>query len=103
MTSFENYFFSLKTILKKDFFDIWPDFEPDYDEREYAWTDLRGLGESLLLNCGKCDGPSDMRHDICRNCVGNRRKIAKKTYKDSVGRSVDGWKNIILCRIHTEE
>ncbi|MCD6088365.1 hypothetical protein J7K07_01420 [Candidatus Bathyarchaeota archaeon] len=103
MTSFENYFASLKKILgQDDLYDIWPDFEPEFDEREFTWTNLRGLGEALLLNCGKCDGPSDMRHKRCKECVKRREEIAKKMYHRVVGRPIDKWPTIILCRIHVE-
>lgn len=103
MTSFEQYFEALKKVLgKEDIYDIWPDFEPEYDEREYAWTTLRGLGESLLLNCGQCDGPSDMRHNRCKECIEKRKEIANKTYERIMGRPMEKWGAIILCRIHTE-
>jgi hypothetical protein len=103
MTVFEHYFSSLKKILgKEDLYDIWPEFEPEYDEREYAWTNLKGLGETLLLNCGQCDGPSDMRHVRCKSCSDKRREIAKDTYKKTFGHQIDKWDTIILCRIHTE-
>ena len=103
MTSFENYFASLKKVLgQEDLYEIWPDFEPEYDEREFAWTNLKGLGETLLLNCGQCDGPSDMRHKRCRSCVNHRVDLAKKTYRQVVGRPIEKWSTVILCRIHTE-
>ena len=103
MTVFEHYFSSLKKILgKEDLYDIWPEFEPEYDEREYAWTNLKGLGEALLLNCGQCDGPSDMRHVRCKSCSDKRIEIAKDTYKKTFGHQIDKWDTIILCRIHTE-
>ena len=103
MTTFEHYFASLKRALGRgDIYDIWPDFEPEFDEREYAWTDLRGLGETLLLNCGQCDGPSDMRHERCKVCVDKRNDIAKKTYAKTTGRQMGKWPTVILCRIHTE-
>ena len=70
MTSFEHYFTALKKAIgKNDLYEIWPDFSPQYDEYEYAWTTIRGLGEALLLNCGQCDGPSDLRHVQCKNCA----------------------------------
>ncbi|MEM2112469.1 MAG: hypothetical protein QXX08_11440 [Candidatus Bathyarchaeia archaeon] len=101
MTAFEHYFESLKKALgQNEIYGIWPDFEPEYDEREYAWANLKGLGESLLLNCGQCDGPSDMRHERCKSCVGKRDEIAKKTYERSFGRPIKEWSAIILCRIH---
>jgi len=103
LTAFEQYFKSLKKILERDdLYDIWPDFEPEYDEREYAWTNLRGLGESLLLNCGQCDGPSDMRHKRCRACVEKRKEIARRTYERIMGRPIKKWNAVILCRIHIE-
>jgi len=103
VTAFEHYFASLKKVLgRSDLYDIWPDFEPEYDEREYAWSNLKGLGETLLLNCGQCDGPSDMRHERCKTCVERRKEIAKETYKKTVGRPIDKWPTIILCRIHME-
>ncbi|MEM2888570.1 MAG: hypothetical protein QXR63_01195 [Candidatus Bathyarchaeia archaeon] len=103
MTAFEKYFASLKEALgKHELFDLWPDFEPEYDEREYAWTDLKGLGETLLLNCGRCDGPADMRHNKCRTCVEKRKEIAKDTYRKAMGRTIEKWPAISLCRIHIE-
>ena len=103
MTAFEHYFTSLKKALERsDLYEVWPDFESDYDEREYAWANLRGLGETLLLNCGQCDGPSDVRHERCRGCVERRRQIAKEAYKKAIGRSIDKWPTIILCRILME-
>jgi len=103
MTAFEHYFEAVKKALgQPGLYEIWPDFEPEYDEREYAWTTLRGLGETLLLNCGQCDGPSDLRHQQCKSCVERRDQIAKKTYEKSLGRPIDKWSTIILCRIHTE-
>lgn len=103
MTSFEYYFNSLKEAMKQNnIYDLWPDFEPEFDEREYAWTDLKGLGETLLLNCGKCDGPSDMRHERCQTCADKRKEIAKNTYKKTMGRTIEKWSTTILSRIHTE-
>jgi len=104
MTTFEYYFSSLKKALgREDLYNIWPDFEPQYDEREYAWTELKGLGETLLLNCGQCDGPSDMRHEKCKVCVDKRKEVAKKAYKKITGRQIDKWPTTILCRVHTEQ
>lgn len=103
MTAFEHYFSALKRALgQAEYFEIWPDFEPEYDEREYAWTTLRGLGETLLLNCAQCDGPSDLRHERCQGCVEKRSEIAKTTYQKSTGRVMEKWPTIILCRIHVE-
>ena len=103
MTCFERFFNSLKKALgKEDLFDVWPDFTPEYDEKEFAWTTLRGLGEVLLLNCGVCDGPSDLRHIKCKECVEKRSQIAKEAYQKATGRPKENWHAIILCRIYTE-
>ena len=103
MTSFEHYFSAIKVALgRDDLYEVWPDFEPHYDEREYAWTTLRALGEVLLLNCAKCDGPSDLRHNRCKVCVEKRGEIAKDAYQKATGRSKQKWTTLILCRIHTE-
>jgi len=103
MTCFERFFASLKKALDRaDLFDIWPDFTPEYDEKEFAWTTLRGLGEVLLLNCGVCDGPSDLRHIKCKECVEKRSQIAKEAYQKATGRPKENWHAIILCRIYTE-
>lgn len=103
MTSFEKYFNALKKALGTETtYDIWPDFEPQYDEQEYAWTTLRGLGEALILNCGVCDGPSDLRHARCKECVEKRSKSAKDAYQKATGYSKEKWPTLFLCRIHTE-
>ena len=103
MTSFEYYFSALKKALgQDDFFDVWPDFEPSYNEQEYIWTNLRGLGEVLLLNCGQCDGPSDLRHSHCKGCVEKREQIASEAYKRVTKRIKQKWSNLILCRIYPQ-
>jgi len=102
LTGFENYFNALKKLCDEPIYDIWPDFEPQYDEREYAWTTLRGLGEVLLLNCGVCDGPSDIRHVLCKDCAEKRSKLAKDAYQVATGRPKEKWVTLFLCRIHTE-
>jgi hypothetical protein len=103
LTAFENYFIALKKVLEnEDVYDVWPDFEPQYDEREYAWATLRGLGEVLLLNCGLCDGPSDLRHVRCKDCSERRGKLAKEAYQKTTGRQKEKWSTLFLCRIHTE-
>lgn len=103
MTSFEHYFLAFKKALgKNDLYEIWPDFSPQYDEYEYAWTSIRGLGEALLLNCGQCDGPSDLRHVNCRNCVEKREIIAKDAFQKATGQSKNSRGTIILCRIHQD-
>ena len=102
MTAFENYFNALKKLCDESTNEIWPDFEPQYDERECAWTTLRGLGEVLMLNCGVCDGPSDTRHTLCRDCVEKRGKLAKEAYQEATGRPKEKWTTLFLCRIHAE-
>lgn len=103
MTAFENYFLALKKIFRDEtIFNVWPDFEPQYDEQEYAWATLRGLGEVLILNCGVCDGPSDLRHMRCKECVEKRYKVAKDAYQKATGRAKEKWSTVFLCRIHTE-
>ena len=103
LTAFENYFKALKKILGNEAaYDLWPDFEPQYDEHEYAWATLRGLGEVLILNCGMCEGPSDLRHVRCKECAEKRNKIAKEAYQKATGRPKEKWSTLFLCRIHTE-
>ncbi len=58
-------------------------FEPEYGEHGYAWTTMRGLGEVLILNCGVCDGPSDLRHARYRECFEKRNKIMRKVSEDN--------------------
>jgi hypothetical protein len=37
LTAFENYFNALKKVLGNDAaYDVWPDFEPQFDEHEYV-------------------------------------------------------------------
>jgi len=101
MTSFEHHFSALKRALgENDLYDVWPDFTPQYDEYEYAWTTIRGLGEALLLNCGQCDGPSDLRHAQCKNCAEKRSLIAKDAFQKATSRLKDTSSAIILCRIY---
>jgi hypothetical protein len=103
LTAFENYFNALKKVLGDDaVYDVWPDFELQFDEHEYAWTTLRGLGEVLILNCGMCDGPSDLRHARCKECVEKRGDIAKEAYQKAKGHLKESWPTLFLCRIHTE-
>ena len=101
MTSFERYFEALKkTLGKNDLYEIWPDFDPQYDEHEYAWATIRGLGDALLLNCGQCDGPSDLRHIQCKNCAEKRENFAKDAFNKTTGQPKNKWSTIILCRIY---
>ena len=104
MTSFESFFNALKkALMKPKLYDIWPDFEPVYDENEYSWTTLRRLEETLLLNCGECDGPSDMRHSRCDECVRKRSDVASKAYSASTGKAIEKWPTVMLCRIHSPD
>lgn len=103
MTAFENYFHALKKLYNDSTYEIWPDFEPQYDEREYAWTTLGGLGEVLMLNCGVCDGPSDARHVLCKDCGEKRGKLARGAYEKVTGRPKEKWATLFLCRIHMEQ
>ncbi len=103
MTCFEKFFEALKKALaREDLYEIWPDFTPEYDEKEFAWTTLRGLGEVLILNCGTCDGPSDLRHPRCKECADKRSQTAKEAYQKATGRPKEKWPVIILGRIYTE-
>jgi len=102
LTVFESYFGALKKILEgENSFAIWPDFEPKYDVQEYAWATLRGLGEVLILNCGVCDGPSDLRHARCKECSDKRSKVAAEAYERATGGSKEKFSMLLLCRIHT--
>ena len=52
MVSFETFFEALKKAPeRRGLFEIWPDFEPVYDEAEYSWADLMGLGMALIPDC----------------------------------------------------
>lgn len=103
MTSFEHFFGSLKQALgRNDLYDIWPDFEPQYNEQEFMWTTITGLGEVLLLNCRQCDGPSDLRHNQCISCVDKRQEIARNAYQKRRSKEKQKWETLILCRIHTD-
>ena len=103
MTCFERFFEALKKALaREDLYEVWPDFTPEYDEKEFAWTTLRGLGEVLILNCGTCDGPSDLRHPRCKECADKRSQIVKEAYQKATGRPKEKWPVIILGRIYTE-
>ena len=103
MTSFERFFSALKKTLNiSDAYEVWPDFEPQFEEQEYAWTTLRSLGEVLLLNCGSCDGPSDTRHSRCKGCADERGQLASQAYQKATSRPKQKWNIIILCRIYSE-
>ncbi len=41
MTAFESHFAAIKkSLMKPEIYDTWPDFEPIYDENEYAWSTI---------------------------------------------------------------
>ncbi|OGD46959.1 hypothetical protein A3K70_01510 [Candidatus Bathyarchaeota archaeon RBG_16_48_13] len=103
MTSFESFFSALKKSLDTpNAYEVWPDFEPHFEEQEYAWTTLRSLGEVLLLNCGSCDGPSDTRHNKCRDCADHRTELASQSYQKATSRPKQKWNIIVFCRIYSE-
>jgi hypothetical protein len=103
LTAFENYFDALKKLFGNEgVYDLWPDFEPLYDEGEYTWTTLPGLGEVLILNCGVCDGPSDLRHIRCKDCLEKRGTHAREAYQKATGQAKEKWATVFLCRIQTE-
>ena len=103
MVSFETFFEALKKALgRPDLFEVWPDFEPVYDGEEYSWADLRGLGTTLILNCGSCDGPCEPRHPRCDACMIERSRKAAEAYIAYTGKE-RGWDTKILCRIHRTE
>ncbi|MFQ6085865.1 MAG: hypothetical protein ACE5OY_06360 [Candidatus Bathyarchaeia archaeon] len=101
MTSFEHFFKAIKKSLgRDDVYDIWPSFEPNYKREEYVWTHLPKLGEVLMLNCGVCEGPSDIRHRICKKCTETRSKVASSGYYETTGKLKEKWPTIILCRVY---
>lgn len=98
MTCFERFFSSLKYWLNlPKAYDRWPDFEPSFDSEEYLFLELKNE-KALLLNCGDCDGPSDVSHPICEKCVEFRIKFAERETKHIH----DAWHHIILARIYTK-
>lgn len=100
MTCFESFFASLKRALgRSDLYDIWPEFEPVYDENEFTITTINRLGEVLLLNCGLCDGPSDTRHPKCNLCVHRRVEYGIDAYRKSTGKNKSAWSTIFLTRV----
>lgn len=104
LTVFENCFATIKTLLEDaNLYCIWPDFEQQYDEHEYAPTTLQGLDEVLPLNCGFCDVLSDLRHGNRRKCADSRNKIAEEADRKPASQQKDKWARVLLCRIHTEQ
>ncbi|MHA1712515.1 MAG: hypothetical protein ACTSW4_00505 [Candidatus Ranarchaeia archaeon] len=95
MTSFEHLFAKLKQELEKpDLYKIWPCFTRDCDVEEYSFVNLPSLGTILLLNCAACDGPSDMRHNICMDCVSTRKSNALKREPEK------NISTVALCRFY---
>lgn len=101
MVSFEAFFDALKKVLGgPELFEVWPDFEPAYDEEEYSGANLRGRGITLILNCGSCDGPSDARHPRCDACMIKSGRMATRTYTAYTGKERERWSTIMLGRIY---
>ncbi len=99
MPSFERFFTSLKYWLDlPKAYDQWPDFEASFDSEEYLLIELKSE-KALLLNCGDCDGPSDVSHHTCKKCVEFRSKFAesKTKFKPNM------WRHLILARIYTKK
>ncbi|MHA2060525.1 MAG: hypothetical protein ACW976_07090 [Candidatus Ranarchaeia archaeon] len=84
MTAFEGFFTELKRTLDDQSFEIWPDFTPERDLEEFSIIQMKSLGNVLILNCATCDGPSDLRHPTCEDCVQARRKYAKRQDKTKI-------------------
>ncbi|MCP8303981.1 MAG: hypothetical protein H3Z50_00680 [archaeon] len=98
LTSFERFFTSLKYWLDTPkAYDRWPDFEASFDSKEYLFIELKGE-KALLLNCGDCDGPSDIFHPICEKCIEFRTKFAEHETKSEPNM----WRHLILARIYTK-
>ena len=98
MTSFERFFYSLKFWFNDPkLYDKWPSFETSFDIEEYILVEIKGK-KVLMLNCGDCDGPSDISHPICKKCVDFRKKfIENKNKLES-----NFWSHLILSRIYTK-
>jgi len=98
LTSFERFFLSLKYWLDlPKAYDRWPDFEASFDPEEYIFINIKGE-KALLLNCGECDGPSDVSHPNCEKCVSYRTKLAER----EIISNPTIWRHIILARIYTK-
>ncbi|NWG09753.1 MAG: hypothetical protein HXX80_05565 [Nitrososphaerales archaeon] len=97
-TSFERFFLSLKYCLDlPKVYDRWPDFQASFDPGEYIFINIRGE-KALLLNCGECDGPSDVSHPDCEKCVSHRTKLAESEIRSDPTM----WHHLILARIYTK-
>ena len=94
MTAFEEFFKNLSIILSMKKKDTWPDFT-NTPVNDHTITNIKGLGTVLVINCNACDGPSDLRHPICKRCVRTIREHVEKE------ESVTPPKKIVLTRIFT--
>jgi len=96
MTSFEKWFAEFKSALETDdVYHIWPKFNPEYDREEYSYIeDMGKLRSVLIFNCGSCDGPSDPRHNTCRECINSRAQYVKSKEQKN-------FDTIMLSRIYT--
>jgi len=96
LTSFERFFKSLKYWLNTpNAYDRWPDFESSFDSKEYLFIELKGE-KALVLNCGDCEGPSDIFNSICDKCIEFRTKYAERETKFEP----NIWQHLILARIY---
>jgi len=99
LTSFEHLFRSIKYWLDiPKAYDKWPNFEASFDSKEYLFIELKSE-KALLLNCGDCDGPSDVSHSTCEKCIEFRTKFAERDIKSEHKM----WKHLILARIYTKK
>ena len=90
MTAFEGFFSDLKRTLKDQSYEIWPEFKAERDLEEFSIIKMKSLGNVLILNCATCDGPSDLRHPICTDCVKARREYANRKDKTKINTSFLG-------------
>ncbi len=98
MTSFEHFFRKLSEIVDFEGYP-WPKFLRESPE-DFTWVTLDGIGDSLILNCGTCDGPSDPRHPICRECIKKRMSTARKAYEKEYGKPIKKWRIVMLARVY---
>ena len=94
MTAFEGFFRKLSLILDKQKTSSWPTFS-NTPVTDYTITNIKALGTVLVINCNECDGPTDLRHPICKQCV---RSVRERVEKEE---SVTPPKKIVLTRIFT--
>ena len=94
LTAFETFFKKLSLILKTKKTTIWPNFS-NITVTDYTITNIKNLGTVLVVNCNECDGPSDLRHPVCKECI---RQIKGKIEQEE---GVTPPKKILLTRIFT--